>query len=353
MDKLPLFRAIIIAVGVGLIAWGCLVILHPFLPAILLAMIFCLATWPAFSALQQKVGGRSWLAATIMTTLLFIGFLLPLFLLGSSLAENVSQLIKFAMTSFKDGHGEAPAWVLHLPSWAQGYVVDFWHKYLDSGDQIVQGLAHYAGPLSHQVIYIGKKIGQGLIDLSLGLFISFFFFSYGAQTIKRIGILMQRFIGDRGLHLLQISKDTLISVVYGILGTALAQGAVAGVGFWIARVPGAAFLGLITVLLSLIPGGPPLIWGSVTLWLFFNGNLGMSVFMLLWGLIVISGVDNIIRPYFISLGCDLPLLLVLLGVLGGLVAFGFIGLFIGPTLLALAYALVLEWSHEEERRMES
>ncbi len=190
------------------------------------------------------------------------------------------------------------------------------------------------------------------MDLSLGLFISFFFFSYGAQTVQRIGILMERIIGQRGLYLLQITKDTLISVIYGVLGTALAQGAVAGIGFWIANVPGATFLGFVTILMSLIPGGPPIIWIPVTIWLFLEGHLGMGIFMSIWGLFAISGVDNILRPYFISLGSDLPLLLVLLGVLGGLLAFGFIGLFIGPTLLALAYTLILEWSHEEERRLE-
>lgn len=352
MDKLPMYRALIISVSVGLIAWGCLIILHPFIPALMLGIIFCLSTWPAFSALQRRLNGPIWVSATIMTTVLFVAFLLPLFLLGTSLADNVAQLIRYLVTSFKESRGEVPPWVASLPSWLQIYVADFWHSYLDSTDQMVSGLTRYLGPLSHQVITIGKKIGQGLIDLSLGIFISFFFFLYGEQSIRRIGIMLKRFIGDRGLHLLQISKETLISVVYGILGTALAQGAVAGIGFWIASVPGAAALGLVTLVLSLIPGGPPLIWVPVTVWLFLKGKIGWGIFMGLWGLVVISGVDNIVRPYFISLGSDLPLLLVLLGVLGGLLAFGFIGLFIGPTLLALAYALVLEWSHEEERRLE-
>ena len=353
MDKLPIYRAIIIAIAVGLVGWGCVVTLNPFLPAMLLAVIFCLSTWPAFTVLQAKVGGRAWLAALIMTILLFIGFLLPLFLLGSSLAENVGQLIRFMVTSFKNAHGQPPAWVFTLPDWIREYVENFWQTYLNSGEQVVEGLTEYASPISHQVIYFGKKIAQGLVDLAMGIFISFFFFLYGSQTIKRVGILLDRFIGERGLHLLQISKDTLISVVYGILGTALAQGAVAGFGFWVSKVPGAAFLGLVTMLLSLIPGGPPLIWVPVTIWLFVESHVGMGIFMALWGLLAISGVDNFVRPYFISLGSDLPLLLVLLGVLGGLVAFGFIGLFIGPTLLAVAYALLLEWSHEEEKRLES
>jgi predicted PurR-regulated permease PerM len=281
-----------------------------------------------------------------------IGFLLPLFFLGSSLAQSVTQFVKFVINAFKEGHGEPPARVSQLPVWMQTYIKDFWVTYMKSGQQMVQGFAQYGGPLSHQLITIGKKIGQGFVDLSLGLFISFFFFTYGARAVKRIGILLERFIGNRGVHLLNISKETLVSVVYGVLGTAVAQGAVAGIGFWIANVPGATFLGFVTVLMSLIPGGPPFVWIPVMVWLFIEGHIGMGIFMAVWGVVAISGIDNILRPYFISLGSDLPLLLVLFGVLCGLLAFGFIGLFIGPTLLALAYNLLLEWSHEEERRLE-
>ncbi len=352
MEKLPLFRIIAIILGISLIGLGCLMILHPFLPAMLLALIFCLATWPAFSIIEKKVGGRSWLAALIMTTLLFLGFLLPLAFLGSSLADSVMQLVKYISETFNEGHGQAPEWVSRLPDWLQGYVRDFWANYLKSGQQVMDGLTKHAAPLSQYVLYIGTKIGHGFIDLSLGLFISFFFFSYGAQSMKRVGILLERFIGDRGLYLLQITKDTLISVIYGVLGTALAQGALAGIGFWIASVPGATFFGFVTVLMSLIPAGPPFVWIPINIWIFMEGHIGMGIFMSIWGFFVISGADNVLRPYFISLGSDLPLLLVLLGVLGGLLAFGFIGLFIGPTLLALAYTLVLEWSHEEERRLE-
>src|SRR5262249_43304073 len=149
--------------------------------------------------------------------------------------------------------------------------------------------------------------------------------------------------GARGRQMLNVAGSTVKSVVYGILGTALAQGVVAGIGFLIAGVPGAALLALATFLLSVVPVGPPLIWLPAALWLYAQGSTGMAVFMFLWGLLAISMVDNVLKPVIISHGSNLPFMLVLLGVLGGAAAFGFVGIFLGPTLLAVGYRIVNEW----------
>lgn len=132
--------------------------------------------------------------------------------------------------------------------------------------------------------------------------------------------------------------------MYGLLGTALAQGFVATIGFAIAGVPAALLLGVATFLLSLLPIGPPLIWGSVAIWLFYQGTVGWGIFMLLWGFFLISGVDNVVKPLLISRGSNLPFILVLFGVFGGVLAFGFVGVFIGPTLLAVGFSLIKEWA---------
>jgi len=144
-------------------------------------------------------------------------------------------------------------------------------------------------------------------------------------------------------HLLEVAGKTVNSVVYGILGTALAQGVLAGIGFLIAGVPGATLLGLATFFLSVVPVGPPLIWASATVWLYYQGAIGMAIFMGLWGLLVISLVDNFLRPIIISRGSHLPFILVFLGVLGGVLTFGFIGVFLGPTFLAVGYHVLSEW----------
>jgi predicted PurR-regulated permease PerM len=132
-------------------------------------------------------------------------------------------------------------------------------------------------------------------------------------------------------------------VVYGILGTCLAQSLMAGIGFLVAGVPGAALLALLTFFLSVVPMGPPLVWLPAALWLFQQGRTGWGIFMVVWG-VGVSTIDNFVKPWLISQGSDMPFLLILFGVLGGALAFGFIGVFIGPTLLAVAYRLVKEWA---------
>jgi predicted PurR-regulated permease PerM len=131
-------------------------------------------------------------------------------------------------------------------------------------------------------------------------------------------------------------------VVYGILGTALVQAVVAGIGFLIAGVPGAGLLAMLTFFLSAVPVGPPLVWLPAALWLFHQGSTGWGIFMLIWGMGV-SSLDNFVKPWLISQGSDMPFLLIFFGVIGGALAFGFIGVFIGPTLLAVGYRLVQEW----------
>jgi predicted PurR-regulated permease PerM len=137
-------------------------------------------------------------------------------------------------------------------------------------------------------------------------------------------------------------------VVYGILGTALVQAVMAGIGFVIAGVPGAALLALLTFCLSVVPVGPPLIWIPVSLWLFQQGSIGWGIFMVIWG-VGVSSVDNIVKPWIISQGSPMPFLLIFFGVVGGAMVFGFIGLFVGPTLLAVGYRLVNEWAAERQR----
>lgn len=347
IDKAVLYRMAFVLAGITIIIWGCTVVLMPFIPALLLAVILCLSTWPAFKWLEARLGGRKGLAALLMTFCLAICFLVPLLFLGSSLADNFGVVYRMILSALDNNDGTAPAWMAGIP-FIGVHMNGLWHQYLSDTEKLTTTLSGYAGPISTWLLGFGAAIGRGVLDISLGVLIAFFLFRHGAWAGARLNALIDRFAGERGQHLLTVSKKTMVGVVYGLLGTALVQGTLAGVGFWIAHVPGAPFLGLLTFVVSFIPLGPPLIWGPAAVWLYMHGYTGMAIFLALWGLLVVSAIDNIIRPYFISLGSSLPLLLVLLGVFGGIIAFGFIGLFIGPVLLALAYTLMVEWSHGEK-----
>ncbi|HEY4139633.1 MAG TPA: AI-2E family transporter, partial [Casimicrobiaceae bacterium] len=180
--------------------------------------------------------------------------------------------------------------------------------------------------------------------LALSILIAFFLFRDGDEIIGRLRAGIARIAGDHGGRLANVAVGTVRGVVLGILGTALVQGILAGLGFWIAGIKAAPLLGFATFLLSPVPVGPPLVWVPAGLWLINIGETGWGIFVLLWGMLVVSTIDNVIKPLIISHGSDLPFVLVLLGVLGGVVAFGFIGVFLGPVLLAVGYGLLQEWA---------
>jgi predicted PurR-regulated permease PerM len=209
-------------------------------------------------------------------------------------------------------------------------------------------LSQYLLPLRTWALGITADLGQGILYLSLSVFIAFFFYRDGKLLSEKLVALFTRVGGFEAAKLLRIAGDTIKSVVYGILGTALAQGFLAGIGFAIAGVPSALLLGVITCFLSLIPIGPPLIWIPATLWLFQQGQTGWAIFLALWGVGVVSAIDNVLKPYFISKGSHLPFILIFLGILGGVLAFGLVGIFLGPTLIAIVFMLFQKWSNSDE-----
>jgi predicted PurR-regulated permease PerM len=338
-----LYQIIAALAAVTLILIGCIVILAPFFPAMLLSIIFALSAWPAFTWLLRKLNGRTHLAAALMALMLCVCFVAPLVIIGSSVADNYEHVYSTVQSSLK-GDPQATAARLHGLPLVGATAEKYWLVAVSNREKISTWLQEYFGETMQVLLKLGSKLGAGLFDATLGVIIAYFLFRHGTVAADRCGALIEKFGGEHGRRLLTVCKDTLISVVYGLLGTALAQGTFAAIGFWIARVPGATFLGLLTFFLSLVPVGPPLIWIPAALWLWSEGQTPWAVFIICWGVLVIGTVDNVLKPWFISRGSNLPLLLVLLGIMGGVMAFGFIGLFIGPTLLALAYSLILEWS---------
>jgi predicted PurR-regulated permease PerM len=187
-------------------------------------------------------------------------------------------------------------------------------------------------------------LGHGLLQLTLSVFIAFFLFRDGLFAVERLGTAVERISGEKGKRLMILAGKTVRGVVYGILGTALVQGILAGIGFLIAGVPGAAFLAMLAFFASVVPVvGIALVWIPAALWLFYQGSTGWGTFMVIWGLAV-GNVDNFIKPWLISQGSDMPFILIFFGVLGGALTFGFIGVFLGPTLLAVGWRLVEEWA---------
>src|SRR5262249_50536313 len=180
-------------------------------------------------------------------------------------------------------------------------------------------------------------------ELLLSLVIAFFLYRDGAAAASRLHALFFRIGGERATHALDIAGGTIKGVVYGIVGTNLVQGVLSATGFWAAGVPGACLLGFLCFFLTMIPIAPTLVWLPASLWLFHNGSTAMAIALAVWSFVIFNPLENVLRPYLISRGSSLPILLILLGMLGGLAAFGLLGIFVGPTILAVGYGLLIDW----------
>ncbi|MHC6226473.1 AI-2E family transporter [Pseudomonas sp. X10] len=336
-DRLLVQIILLALLGAGL--W----VMAPFISALLWAAILAFASWPLMRLLTRLLRGRESLAAGLLTGVWMLLVALPLVWLGFNLADHIRDATAFVRDVQVDGLPDAPDWLGGIPFVGER-LVGMWNTLDQQGAALLASVKPYLGQVGNWLLARSAQIGSGILELTLSLVFVFFFYRDGPRLAAFVLRLLQRLMGERAEYYLGLVAATVQRVVNGVIGTAAAQGLLALIGFLIAGVPGALVLGLVTFMLSLIPMGPPLVWIPATGWLIWKGEYGMAVFLGIWGTFIISGVDNVLKPYLISRGGNLPLVIVLLGVFGGLLAFGFIGLFIGPTLLAVAYSLLLDWS---------
>lgn len=336
-----LITPLVKVVAVASLVAGAVIVLRPFIVAGLFAAVFVLATWPLYRALRRRVRGSDTWAATIITAAAIVLVIVPFAWLVETAIERVPGWIAIAQRWLADGL-PPPAWLAKLPL-VGGALEAYWRDVVAEPGAL-QNLGKRVIEVGREpLIAVGAVIGQGVLQLALAMFVAFFFYRDGEAIVAGLRAGLTRIAGALSTELLALVQDTVRGVVLGIVGTALAQGLLAAIGFLIAGVPGPLLLGGLTALVSIVPGGPVVVWMGATLWLLAQEQLGWAVFMAVWGALVVSSIDNVLRPLLISRGASLSFALVFVGVIGGLIAFGFVGVFIGPTLLALAWRLWQRW----------
>jgi predicted PurR-regulated permease PerM len=340
MPKRSIDRALAL-VALGLIIVGCFLVLRPFLTAILWAAILAITLFPLYERLQARLPPV--LASLLAVTLIALGMIAPFAIVGFEVADNAERLAAWIRGVIEAGPPAPPDWLAGVPV-VGPRLAEYWSGFAHDTAKVVAELKRFVEPARRYLVAGGTTLLGGLLQLSLSVLIAFFLFRDGAAIMRHIETGVERLAPRRGRRLVRAAVDTIRGVVIGILGTAIAQGVLAAIGFWIAGIEAAPLLGFATFLLSAVPVGPPIIWGAAGIVLLQQGELAWGLFVLAWGMLIVSMVDNVIKPLIISKGSDLPFILVLLGVLGGIVAFGFIGVFVGPVLLAIGYALAKEWS---------
>lgn len=337
------FEQLARATGIALLVIGCFYVIQPFLAAMLFAAVICLSTWPAYRWLKARLGGRGALAALLFALGMLVALALPVALVAHSLVTYSAQAIDTFRSYLDGGPVRLPAWLTGVP-YAGPWLDEYWHKLVGSREEVVALGKQLAEPAKGFLIAAGRAAGQGVVQILIAIFVAFFFYRDGEAVARLIQTGMSRLAGsERGTAVIATAQNSVKGVVYGLIGTALAQAAVALVGFLVAGVPAPLLLSALTFLLSLVPMGPVFIWGGAAAWLYLQGETGWAIFMLAYGTFVISSVDNFIKPILMSRAGGLSMLLVVLGVFGGAVSFGFIGIFVGPALLAVAWSLLNAW----------
>ena len=322
---------------------GCYQVLDPFVPAILFSAVACSASWPLYARLRRGLGNRPAIAALLMTLLWVLVVIGPVTAIAVSLADDVTAFVEMMRELLDRGAPPPPQWLSQIPLIGEP-LAGYWQRFASNREETLGLLKNLAQPARNLLVGTSKAVGTSLLQMVFAAFIGFFFYRDGEALLRASRRILHKLAGDLGDDLLLTIDQTVTGVVHGIFGTALAQAAVALVGFVIAGVPGAVALTTATFFLSMIPVGPPLVWGGAAIWLFQQGRLGWAIFMLAWGLFAISSIDNVVKPYLISRSSSLPILLVVFGVFGGIFAFGFIGVFIGPPMLAVGLTLIQLWT---------
>lgn len=339
----------LVVLGLMLVALGSAVVLvlAPFVVSMLWAGILAFATWPLYVLLLRLTGGRAYPTALVMTLLVAALVVLPTLWLLLLMRADVGLLADYLATEMEAGRLHPPAFIASLP--IVGQELNSWlDAVLAEPERWKSELKDLFRKLDTEIWGLLGGVGKNIIKLGFSLLTLFFVYLSGTKLLAQMHSILRGLLGERAQGYMNAVASTTRAVVYGIVLTAVVQGLVAGLGYWVAGLAAPATLAAVTVLVALVPFGTPLVWGAAAMWLLFTGQTTAGIGLLLWGVLVVSWIDNIVRPMLLSRASNIPFILALFGVLGGLAAFGMVGLFLGPVILAVALAVWREWLQRAE-----
>ena len=323
---------------IGLSLW----VLRPFLAATVWAIMIVVASWPLFIGLESRFGGRRWAAIVVMTLGMLFLLVLPLWLALDTIFGHADQLGELTRNLAANGLPRAPRWVARMPLIGERLAL-LWNQLAATGTAgLVAKLTPYAGDTGKWLLLRLGGLGGMLLQFLLVIAMAAIFYTQGeagARLARRFG---RRLAGERGENAVLLAGQAIRGVALGVGGTALIQTVLGGLGLALAGMPLAALLSAFMLMLCIAQVGPLVVLLPAAAWLYWTGETGWCIFLLVWSGIV-GSLDNFVRPMLIRRGADLPLLLIFAGVIGGMLSFGLIGLFIGPVALAVTWTLLLAW----------
>jgi predicted PurR-regulated permease PerM len=342
-----LTRTVLQVIFIGALAAGCLWILRPFLLPMIWATAIVVATWPLMVRVEARLGGSRALAVTVMTLGLLLLLVVPLALAIIAIAQNADQIVGWAKSLATFSVPQPPDWVARLPLFGATLAAQ-WQQVAGVGPAgLSSRLAPYAGTIVGWFVAQVGNVGLMVIQFLLTAFLTAVLYACGETGASGVRRFARRLAGARAESAVQLAAQAVRAVALGVVVTALVQAVLGAIGLAISGVPFAIILMAVMFILGVAQAGPGFVLIPATVWLYWKGDSVWGTALLVWTVVVLS-LDNFLRPMLIKRGADLPLLLIFIGVIGGLVAFGILGLFIGPVLLAVSYTLLTAWLDEGE-----
>lgn len=345
MRNRQIFGLLLLGVVIGLGVY----VVSPFLAPLAWAAIIAYATSPVHQRILRLCGGRPSFAATLATILLVGVLVAPVVFLMIRLQAELADAYRELSIRLANGDGSItlPEAVTRIPVIGpalEEMVTTLWND----PERRRQQLQEWLEPWIREIGGVLGKIGRSLLQLAMATVALFFFYRDGDHIIDELHEGLRKIVGGSADRYVEAVGNTTRAVVFGLILTALAQGVLAGIGFAFVGMRTPILLGAVSVVTALVPFvGTVAIWLPVSVWLLLSGEIGLGVALLAWGALVVSTADNFLRPLLISNVADIPLVIVLFGVMGGLLAFGFVGLFLGPLILAMLLAIWREWLAED------
>jgi predicted PurR-regulated permease PerM len=319
------------------------VIIRPLLPAILWSSAIVVSTWPVLIGLDRRLGGRRALAAGLMTLILTVVMLLPFFLGVVGILNNTERIVEGIRSLSTTTLPPPPAWVGRIPLLGETLAETWRQTAAEGGEGLMARLTPYADRVIAWLLSQLGSVGKVVFHTAMTVLGVVFLYRHGERVGGHVRKFAARIAGPQGENAVRLAAQATRSVALGVLVTAIVQALLAGVGLVFAGVPSPGVLTLLMILTGLAQVGPMPVLIPAVAWLYWQGSIGWGTALLAWAAFV-GVIDNVMRPFLIRLGADLPLMLVFVGVLGGLMAFGVVGLFIGPVVLAVGYRLMQNWA---------
>ena len=336
-----------LAIRLGLLAfliYWTFVLIRPFVPILAWSIVLAVALYPVFNLLSRLLGGRPKLAAAILTVVNLGIVIGPATWLGLSAVEGVKDFAanlsagNLVVPSPPDG---VRNWPLIGPQ-----LFELWNQASNNIRAALREVAPHLKPLAGTMLGLAGNAGVGTLKFLLSVALAGFLFPYGSQLVAAGRGFLYRIVPEQSEHFLELAGTTIRAVSQGVIGVAIIQSLLAGIGFKMAGIPGAGLLAFVVMILAIVQIGAAIVMFPVIIWIWIDKDFTTALLLTLF-LVVVGILDNVLKPLVMGRGLTTPTLVILIGVIGGTLAHGIVGLFIGPIILSLAWELAVAWIHTD------